>query len=494
MNRPLDWIFLSLYFVVITGLGIFLGRRNKDFASFMFGNNKVPWIAVGISLIATSISATTFLGNPEDAYKNNMTYLMTGIGGLLSLWVIGKLFIPKIMELKVKSAYELLELRFSRSVRLLASTLYCLHLLLRTGILIYGPALVLANMFGFNIYMAIILMSLFAIAYTWFGGIQAVIWTDVLQFIVLFGGGIFILWFLSAKAGGFAELWQSASEAGKLKVFDFSLDPKNPRTLLSAGIIYTVFEIAIRGCDQQFVQRYLSCKNPMEANRSSVLSVLLGIAVGFVFYLIGAGLYVYFQNIKPGLLEEGISSADVFPYFIINMLPPGITGLMVAAIMAAAMSSLDSAMTALSNTAVVDFKWIFGKHETEEKGQLASAKWWTLIFGALGVIAAIICAQGEKSLLSKALFFTSLFTGPLLAMFIAAFFKPHWRASSLWWGSGAGVLCLLLFSNIPILPEGVWEPLYRFSWPWNPLISLCASLTTMQIIEAIRPLKPLTNK
>jgi len=484
MNNPLDWFSLIAYLGAVCFLGLFFARRNTSFSKYMFGGGAVPWIAVGISLIATSVSATTFLGNPADVFKNNMTYIMCNIGGVLSLLIVNFVFIPRIRNLKIKSAYELLENVYSRKVRLLASVFYCLHLLLRTGILLYGPALILSSMLGTNIYIAIFITGFLAIAYTWFGGIQAVIWTDVMQFAVLMGGGLVVLLVTSNAIGGFGEMWTLASEAGKTKWIDFSMDPANARTLLSAGIIYTVFEIAIRGCDQQFVQRYLSCKNVRAAQYSSFLSVFLGFLVGLVFYSVGASLYVFYKMKFIAELPEGTAVNEVFPHFILNSLPAGVTGLLVAAIMAAAMSSLDSAITALSNTTIVDF-YKSNKDELSSPGILKKAKIWVIIWGIIGVLAAFLCAAGEKSLLTKALFFTSLFTGPLLAMFMLAFFKPNMNSNSIFWGAIIGMLCLAAFSDIPVLPAGWWSPIYKFSWPWNPLISLTGTIAGALLIQKI---------
>lgn len=488
MFTALDYLALIGYLAGITLLGLFFSRRNKDFQAYMFGSGKMPWPAIGISLIATSVSATTFLGNPAESYGHNMAYLMCNLGTFLSIGVIAVVFIPRFRSLQVQSAYEILEHRFGRLPRRVAAAFFSCHLLLRTGILLYGPSLVLAQMFGMDIRLAICLTSVLAIVYTWFGGLQAVVWTDVAQFVILFFGGLLAIWYCAAGSGGFAAMWQVASAAGKTQIFDGSLDPTNPRTLLSAGLVYTVFEVAIRGCDQQFVQRYQACRDVRSANLSSLLSAVLGLCVGLIFYGVGIGLYSYYQQTAHSL-PEGTSIDQVFPYFIKTALPPGITGLLVAAIFAAAMSSLDSAITALSNTTVTDF---FPKPaQTSETERLAHARIWVLVWGGLGTAAAFLCLAGQSSLLSKALFFTSLFTGPLLGMFLLALLFPRTRPQATLVGAAGGMATLLLFSKIPVLPEGWWEPIYTFSWPWNPLISLAGTLLTAGICHVAPMIKRL---
>jgi SSS family solute:Na+ symporter len=472
----LDWLVLVVYLGAAAGLGLALAGRNRSYHQFMFGGGSLPWLAVGVSLIATSVSATTFLGNPADSFGRNMTYLMCNLGALGGIAVVGIVFIPRFRRAEVQSAYELLERRFNRPVRRLAAGIYCLHLLLRTGILLYGPALVLGKMLGIGIYTAIGLTSVLAILYTWFGGIRAVVWTDVMQFVVLMGGGLLVLWLIGRDVGSFAEVARLAGEAGKTKWLDLGLSPANARTLLSAGIIYTVFEVAIRGCDQQFIQRYLSCRSVRAANASSALSAVLGFAVALVFFWIGAALYVYYVSRGLGQLPEGAGANDVFPHFILHELPDGLTGLLAAAIFAAAMSSLDSAITALSNTAVVDFSR--GGAGTPS---VRTARAWVLVWGVLGTGAAFLAAAGSKSLLGKALFFTSLFTGPLLGMFLLAFFRPRTRPTAVLVGAVAGMLSLLPFVKIPVLDW--WKPVYAVSWPWNPLITLAATLLVAVLVD-----------
>ena len=480
MLSGLDAAALIGYLIVITGTGIFFSRRNKSLYDYMFGGGRMPWPVIGISLIATSVSATTFLGNPADTFGHNMTYLMCNVGVFTSILIVNTVFIPRFRRFKVTSAYEILEQQFSHRVRLLASIFYACHLTLRTGILLFGPAIVLAQVFGMNIYLAIVLMAVLAIIYTYFGGLQAVVWTDVLQFFVLMGGGCIALYYCAVEVGSLETLMDLAAREGKSKWLDFSWDPSQARTLLSAGLIYTVFEVAIRGCDQQFVQRYLACKDTRSANLSSLLSAVLGLLVGLIFYWVGAGLYVYFEVAKVRVLPPDTGINHVFPYFILEVLPAGLTGLLVAAIFAAAMSSLDSAISALANTTIKDF---YRSPKGDDGAQLRSARRWVILWGIAGTLAAFVCVLGQKSLLTMALFVTSLFTGPLLGLFLFAFFRPNTNPRALFAGAIGGMISLLPFSTIAFLPGDWWEPIYPFSWPWNPVISLGGTFLFTLLIE-----------
>lgn len=488
MFTVVDWVVLVAYLLLSLFIGLWVSRGNRNLKEYMFGGGAMPWVAVGISLIATSVSATTFLGAPADVYGDNMTFLMFQIGAFLSIFVVGFVFIPRFRASGIGSAYELFEVRFGKSTRRLAAIFYCLHLLLRTGILLYAPSLVLAQILHIDLKVAIVVSAAVAIFYTWFGGIKAVIWTDVLQFVVFFGGGVLVLFVIANSVGGLGEMARLAGEAGKTKWWDASLDISNARTLISAGFAYAILEIAIRGCDQQFVQRYLSCKDVKAANRSSILSMVLGCVVSILFYWVGAALFVYYQISKVAPLPEAVKQNDVFPYFIVNGLPVGITGLIVAAICAAAMSSLSSAINSLSNTSERDF---LGWDENAGMGGLKRAKIWTVVWGALGVFGALFAATQSGSLLKNALFFTGLFTGPLLGMFLLAFF-----ADKIFGSDGpqklrggcviAGVLCgmgsLVLVQGIPAF--GVPALLGGiFSWPWMPFISMTTTIAVALLVN-----------
>lgn len=484
MFHTLDWLVILLYFSGMAGIGIYFAKRNSNLSQYMFGGSSLPWFTVGISLIATSISASTFLGNPAYTYSHDMRLLMLVFGSLAAILVIGYVFIPRYKASGISSAYELLEQKFSRPVRILAAGLYSCHLMMRVGMLMFVPSLIIEQMTGLPKEWAIVIMALGSILYTYVGGIRAIAWTDVLQFSIFMGSGILVIFFCANAIGGIGETFQLASEAGKTRWFDGTWDPSSDSNIWTAGIIYIIFEVAIRGCDQQFVQRYLSCKDARTANYSSMVSVLLGVCVSLVFYAVGACLFVYFNVKEISVLPAQITGNDVFPYFIMNILPTGIKGLLGAAILGEAMSSLNSTYSALSNTTVVDFLRK-SQSNPSDKNELSMAKIWVVIWGGLGTLMAFVCAIGSQTILKKALFFTSLFTGPLLGLFLLAFFRPHLNSKSVFFGAILGMITLIPFTQIPILPEGTWEPVLKLSWQWNPLISLLATLFWAHLIHWI---------
>jgi solute:Na+ symporter, SSS family len=471
-----DWIVIAAYLASMFGIGWYFSSRNRSFSDFMFGGGSMPWLAIGISLIATSVSASTFLGNPAESYARDMSLLTLTLGSLVAIVVISWVFIPRFRSSGIQSAYELLERRFSPGVRRLAASLYCAHLLLRTGLLIYVPSLVLTPILHLPMPVCLVVMTAIAILYTYHGGIKAVTWTDVVQFLIFFGSGLFALYYCAHAIGGFGETLSLAAKAGKTHWLDTHFTFASDRNLWTTVLVYSVFEVAIRGCDQQFVQRYLSCRNTREANLSSIASAIMGVAVGLIFFLLGAFLFVFY-NIKHLAVLPTTRVDEVFPHFILNVMPAGSKGLLVAAILAAAMSSLSSAYTAFSNTWVVDL-W-----PGDEALRLTRARRTIGWFGLVGIGAGMLCLSGNVSILSKALFFTSLFTGPLLALFLMAFFRPNLAPRAVLISVFVGMAGLMLFLDIPLLPKGMWQPLYHFAWPWNPVLSVFFTVTAAHILH-----------
>jgi SSS family solute:Na+ symporter len=463
--HPFDLLAVSLYGLFLVMITVLSARNSHSFRSFSLADGDMPWGAVGVSLIATSISASTFLGSPADVYVHDMRYLMLQFGVLLSLPIVWFFFIPALRKAEIPSAYALLEKTFGATTRKLAALFYIANTLLRTSILIYGPSWVFAEIFNIPVTAAILLVAAVSILYTWFGGLKAVIWTDVLQFLVLFFAGIASLIIIMDALGGPISFWHAVQESPKSHWWDSRFALSDPRTIWAATFGYVFYELAFRGCDQQFVQRYLACKSVKQANFSSLLSIVLGFLSTLLFFFIGAGLFLFFQQ-QRFPLPPGTPGDRVFPWFIAHHLPPGLTGLVLAGLFSAAMSSLDSAMSALSHTVMLEFS---NRPPSKE-----ASRRWVLLWGLLGTAGAMFCIYWNDSLLTKAYTLTSFFIGPLLAMFLMAFFLPFLKGPAVTLGCLFGALTLLALSPPAFLPWAghPWHP----AWPFHPLISTVASL------------------
>ena len=472
---PLDWFLLFLYMAGTIGLGLWVSRSNRSSKDYLLGGGQMGWFVIGISLIATSMSASTFLGLPTYSYDHSFALLLNQVGALVSVVIVARIFIPRYRRGHLSSAYELLEVSFGKSVRRLGAVLYCFHLLLRSGILIFGPALVLSKVMDMSIESTICWTALISMIYTAFGGLKAVVLTDTIQFLVLLLGAALTLFTLH-QLGGWSELWAMASEVGRTSILPQQntvhawFSPALADSFFSAAVIYTVLEVAIRGCDQQFVQRYLACSSSKEAVRSSYLSILVGIPAAIAFFSIGALLYAYYQKI--GLT---MPANEAFPHFIMTELPSGVRGLLVAAIFAASMSSFDSAISALNNTTLVDLMDIDG----DSPKSLSVARWVSIPWGVGALLAALLAAWAGQGLLYQALYFTSLFTGPLLALITMAMFRPSLHSRSVIGGVVLGMLLLVLVAPPSWL---AWHDPW-LSWPYNPLVSCVGTWLSALTLE-----------
>ena len=456
----IDWVVLVSYFAIIFLIGVIYRSGREGVLDYFFAKSRMPWWAVGLSLIATSVSASTFLGNPAEAYEFDLRLLQLNIGVPISILLVCWIFIPFFRKSGATSAYEVLEKRFDLKTRTLASSFYILHVLLRTGILIYGPSIMVAQVTGVDINIVIVAVGIVTVAYTVVGGIRGVIWTDAIQFVILFGGALLICLFIDLDVpGGLPAIFAKADAAGKLTWFDGSWDLANPRNIWAAGAAYIALDLAIRAADQQFVQRYLTCEDVRRARYAAILSAVLGVAVALLFFGLGISLWGFYQAYPEELASVG-NVNGVLPHFIATKLPWGVSGLIVAAVFAAAMSSISSAINALSETATIDFYTRFGGDPAKA---LRFARGSSAIWGTAGIAIALYMATFGDNLFVLALSFTSLFTGALLGIFILAACVKSARGWGAFLGAVLGMTTLAFVTKVLRLD---------IAWPWYPVISM----------------------
>lgn len=364
----LDYLIVALYFVVVLGVGLWFGRREETTDDFMLGGRKVSWLAVLGSLIATEISAATFLATPGVGYGGNLTYLQFGIGSLLGRVFIALVFLKIFYELRVVSIYQYLAHRFGGTSHRTASVFFLLSRLTASGVRLMIASTGLHVILGLPFGVAMIGFTILCLAYTGMGGIKAVIATDCVQAVVFLGAGLTMFGVLQVTVG-WGEIFRVGAEAGRLEVFNFVPDRGNLFTgwfldsnvfalALLFGFVNTV---AMQGADHDFTQRMLTCRDEKQAQRSVILSGIAALPVAAMFLLIGVGLYAYYliypDVTLPTQLVDGteqVMADKVFPHFIATVLPVGLRGFLLCGVLAAAMSSLDSAMAALSSSVVVD--------------------------------------------------------------------------------------------------------------------------------------------
>jgi SSS family solute:Na+ symporter len=459
----LDWAVLGLYVLVVVLVGAASARRQKDTETYFLGDRQIPWLAAGLSIVATSFSAASILGVPGYAFAGDLWYLQLQLGDVLAAVVVCALFIPFFHRLKLTSAYEYLEARFDLKTRLLGSGLFMLTVLARAGTLLYGAALLFAEVAPTDLFAglgpveeAVVAFGVIAIAYTVAGGITAVVWTDVLQFCVM-AGGILASVALVVKGlpGGVGEALEVAGEAGKLQVLHFDADaPGAKRGVLTAVFGYGLLALSLFGTNQQPVQRYMTVKDAGAARKALLLGVGSGAVGVSLSLLFGVFLFVHYQA-NPGVLPGGTLPDQVVPFFIRTEVPPVLTGLLVAAVFAAAMSSLDSALNSLSAAFVTDVFVRVLRREAGDRAKLRAARLVVVIAGAVAIWVGIEASRERMHLVDLILKLMGYFSGGVLGLFLLGMLSRRATGTGAFVGALVGTAAVLVLSKKP--PLGIPE-------------------------------------
>ncbi len=442
----INYCVLGIYLGFMLLIGFYFSKNEKTANDFFVAGRRIPWWAAGLSIFGTQLSAITFMAMPAKAYSSNWQYFLQNMG----IWILATpmavwVFVPFFRRLNVSTAYEYLERRFDVKVRLMASFIYVLSQLLKMGIVIFLPALALTTITGINIQFCIILIGVLCTIYTVFGGIEAVIWTDVVQVVVLLGGailcGIIIIFDLGDELPALAgAAWTDAKFSLGSREFDFT------RPTLIVILLSMLAAPMPYISDQTVIQRYLTTKDEKATRKSLWTNAIMTIPASLIFFGLGTLFYMFYKN-NPMLLEPGMDNDAVLPWFTLNHLPAGVSGLLVAGIFAAAMSSLDSAMNSSASAVINDFMIRFNEKMTEAK-RLFYARFFTVFFGIFGTTAALVMSVYDiKSLWDLCSRLAGLVTGGLCAFFILAAFTKRTNAFGAITGAIVSAVCIFLIQN-----------------------------------------------
>lgn len=384
---------IFFYFAVLAGIGFYFSKKQKDTDAYFKGGGRIPWWVVGLSIFGTGLSAITFMSIPAKAYATDWSYILMNTGIVLVVPIIIMIFIPFYRRLNVTTAYEYLEQRFNASIRVICSLAFILFQIGRMGIVMFLPAVALNVVTGLDIFLCISLMGVLSLVYTMVGGIEAVVWTDALQVVVLLGGALLVVFYIIADLpGGFNTILTEAVADNKFDLGSLKFDLK--QSTIWTVLIATVFtNLTTYGTDQTMVQRYMTTETQKQANKSVLTNALLVVPATLIFFFVGTALYVYYKHM-PAELSTTITDGDaILPWYIFTKLPNGVVGLLISGIFAAAMSTLSSSMNSAATAYITDIheKIIVGK------GSLKAARLSTLIFGAFGIFFALLMATWEIS-------------------------------------------------------------------------------------------------
>ncbi len=479
--HSLDLLVIGLYGAIVLAIGLHANRRQKSTEDYYLGGRRLPWWAVGVSILATSFSSTSLIGGTGAGFSNGIKMIQWQIGDLLAFGIVCVLFLPYFARLKLTTAYEFLEHRFGRAARLVASGLFLLQTLLRTGLLVYAPALALSLVLGWRIETAIVVTALCAILYSSFGGISAVVWTDLIQVGVIVVGVLSSLLLISGDVpGGFEAIVKTAWEGDRLQAIDLTFDWKNPYTLWWTLVAYGVLALSIAGTNQQSVQRYQSCPDLRSARKAALFGWSIGALVLGATLFLGVCLHAW-TTLVPDALPEAMKGDQVLPALILHRLPPGLAGLLVAAIFAASMSSIDSAIHSMSTATLIDFVRPHRRRPLEEKSELRLARILTALFGLVALAVALVAARKDQGLFQTMVTWLGYFAGPLLGLFLLGMLSK--RASQTGALVGVGVafagICYAVLWNLP--------KTHGFHALWLAPASL---LVTLLLGRLVHPLPP----
>ncbi|KRG63188.1 sodium:solute symporter [Stenotrophomonas humi] len=390
----LDWTVIIVYLAAMLGMGAWFYFREKrgSTADFFVGGRSIPFWAAGVSLYATNTSSISFIAIPAKAFETNWQYLTNNLIAVVGLMFVAVWIVPLLRRLDLMSVFSYLETRFHPAIRMLASAL-CIVMQIgaRMSVVLFLPALAIATITGINVVWSIMMMGVFTILYTAMGGMKAVIWTDFVQVIVKMGGAIFaILFIVWTLKGGFGEFVATAAMEDKTKLFDFSFDLT--KATVWGFIFLVVFDVVLTfPKDQVLMQRTLATKSDKEAGRSIWAFAAIMIPGGFIFYGIGTALWVFYKN-NPQRLDPLLPIDATFPLFIAAELPPGVTGLIIAGVFAAAMATLSSIMNSVATLISVDFYERLAKNPNPRRSVLF-AEISTVMVGLTAIGLALIMSR-----------------------------------------------------------------------------------------------------
>ena len=451
--HPLNWVVMAVYFFGLAGMGWWFMRKKKSADDYFRGGGRIPWWAAGISIFAAMTSSISFLAVPALAYMSDWRYAPKCFCIILIPPIVIGCYLPFFRKLNLTCAYEYLELRFNLACRLLASLAFNLFMVARMTVVAYLPALAVAAVTGADVNACIVVVCLLTILYSAFGGIEAVIWGDVMQTVVMVGGTLLLLYLLIAGTdGGVAGVFHIAGHAGKLKMVDFSFDFSQP--VIWAVLIGGFVECLITyTSDQCVIQRYMTTKDTREAGRSLWLNVPF-LVTGFISLAIGTALYTFYWS-HPERLAVTMPKADsVLPIFIANDLPAGAAGLVLAALFAATVNTLSANINSSATAITVDW-FVRLRKDTSDRTKVRLGQVCTVAVGLAGMAGALALANVDiRSVYDQFLKFIGILTSGLACLFMLGIFTRRVGAAAALSGLVANyVVCIGLDQA-----KMVWKP------------------------------------
>ncbi|MFL5594709.1 MAG: sodium:solute symporter [Gemmatimonadaceae bacterium] len=479
----LDFIVLVVYLLGTTALGIWLGRNQKDAKDYFVAGRTIPWWAVLFSVVATETSALTFISIPGLAYTTDLGFLQIAAGYVLGRTVVAFTLLPRYYQGDLVTAYALFEKRFGIGTRRFASIVFMVTRALADSVRVFATAIPIALIIGpalpqqYVMPTAILVLGALTLIYTYHGGMRAVVWTDVLQTSVYLLGGLSAVYLIGkGVTGGWSSILSGAGAAGKLRVLDFYTGFDRPQTLF-AGLIGGAFlSMASHGADQLIVQRLLAASSLKESRKALIGS---GIAVFLqftLFLMIGIGLFAFYGGRHFDLPDS------IFPTFVVDKMPAGLRGLIVAAVLAATMSAHSGALNSLAASTTHDIYLPLSKRTADDPRTLRIGKLFTMFWGVILLVMALLYRQQGTPVVVVALSIASFTYGALLGGFFLGMLWRRANQRDAITGMAIGIIAMsfVVFAKqmMPLFPSitGTLTTLSHIAWPWYVLIGTSFTL------------------
>jgi solute:Na+ symporter, SSS family len=495
----IDWVILGGYVMTIAVVGVLSTKRQmRSAGDYFLASHQVPIWLVAVSVLSTTQSAATFLGAPDSSYRGDYTYLGSNIGALLGALLVARVLMPRFYAMNAVTVYELLERRFDAGARRAAAGMYLVGRVLASGARLYLAAVAVAmiafgNIQAESIVQASLLLLVFGLAFTFMGGLNAIIWSDLVQVVLYVGAALIVLVFLWLKipAGG-TEIWQALAQTpegvDKLRLFDFSLDWSAPFSFAAIVTGYALLNAANFGLDQDTTQRLLACRNVRDGNRAMVAAALVTVPVVLIFMAIGSLLYVFYN--RPDLMSLGApggatsvvasfqgENITVFMNFILTQMPPGLRGFVCVGVIAAA--AVNSGLISMSSVLVQDFYRPLRESQAARQGSRAPDEKHYVRAGQAGMVVlgvalfgmSVLCFYWQRYTAAPLLPFvlgvmTFAYSG-LIGVYITAVFTSRGSTASVKAALAAGFLTILLQQAYFVDELGLPAAWKALAFPWQ---------------------------
>lgn len=478
----IDIVVLLVYLIVSVGIGLRVSGKSKSLEAYVLGDRDLPWWAILGSIVATETSTATVLSVPGEAYgTTGLKFLQLAMGYIIGRAIIVRLLLPLYFQGKLLTAYQVLNSRFGNATKQAASLLFLVTRNLGDGLRLFLAAVVLQKLAGWNFEASVLVMGAVTVLYTYFGGMRSVVWNDCIQFVIYMVGAFAALAVIVANIpGGWDEMISFGQRTGKFDLFDWAWSLSRPYTFWAGLIGGAVLTIGTHGTDHMMVQRYLSARSQRDAGRAVVLSGIVVFLQFALFLVIGVGLACYYSQFP----EKTFEKADaVFADFIVNVFPKntGLVGLMLAAILAAAMSTLSSSLNSSASALVNDFYVSWRRTPATPEHLFAATRWLTVAFGVIQTTIGIWAAHFDKTVVTNALTIAGFSAGLLLGVFLLGVLTHRAGQIAALTGAATG-LAVLLFVQFRAPSLG-----WKVAFPWIALIGAVTTLSVGIIVMWLFP-------